>query len=115
MIIEGKYMKYLICLVALISCGVHAESISYQAGKAVGSFAAGVGAASSEQVMRSVQNLQPEWITIQPKTKQVCLKESQGELNKIYMRCRNGWQEYVRFDEQGRKVVLSERAIPSYP
>ena len=89
------------------------ENLAREAGRAVRQFGAGVGEAVGHGVSRSIRDLQPHWITIEPRPKKVCLSESGGELNRTYMRCRNGRQEYVRFDAQGNKRVLSERPIPA--
>lgn len=99
----------------MLSSIAWAESVLHQAGKSVGDFAAGLGASVSSGMQKSMQSNDPQWITIAPKPKEACLKESGGTLNQVYMRCRNGRQEYVRFDANGQKVVLSERAIPAYP
>lgn len=98
-----------------VSPPVLADSILHQAGKSVGEFASGVGDSVTENMRKNMQANEPQWITIAPKTKEACLKESAGTLNQVYMRCRNGRQEYVRFNSNGEKVVLSERAIPAYP
>lgn len=116
---QGKNMKRWHVMALLVSLGmttpVLAESILHQAGKSVGEFASGVGNSVTDNMRKNMQANEPQWITIAPKSKEVCLKESSGTLNQVYMRCRNGWQEYVRFDANGQKVVLSERAIPAYP
>ena len=64
-------------------------------------------------VVKSVEALQHHWETIPPKSKEECLKESNSEINNMYARCRNGWQEFVRIDTNGRRLVTSERPIPA--
>jgi hypothetical protein len=91
-----------------------AESILHQAGKSVGEFTSSVGSSVTDNMRKTMQANELQWITIEPKSKETCLKESGGTLDHTYMRCRNGRQEYVRFDANGQKVVLSERAIPAY-
>lgn len=109
-------MRLLVLAAGLsLSMPVLAESVLQQAGKSVGDFAAGVGESVSGGIRKNMQSNEPQWITVEPKSREACLKESGGTLNQVYMRCRNGRQEYVRFDGNGQKVVLSERAIPAYP
>lgn len=74
-------------------------------GRAVGSF--GRGAAES------ISEVQPSWVTIQPRSRDDCIEESGGEINNVYVRCRNGRQEYTRVDSRGRRFVLRERPIPT--
>ncbi|WP_333857171.1 hypothetical protein [Denitromonas sp.] len=97
-------------LLAVLSAGASAESVLHAAGKALGQISTGV----AEGITQPMRDAQPEWITIAPKSKQECIAESGGELNTIYMRCRNGRQEYVRHDADGQKRVLSERPIPQH-
>lgn len=99
---------FLFLLTASLSGLACAQSVTHQAGKAVGEFGAGVSAG----VAQGMSSLQPQWITIQPRSKQECIAESGGVLNTTYARCRNGRQELVRFDANGNKIVLSERSIP---
>jgi len=89
-----------------------ADNLAREAGRTVGEFGAGVGEAVGRGVARSIQDMQPHWVTVEPRPKSECLAEAGGELNRTYMRCRNGRQEYVRLDAQGNKRVLSERPIP---
>ena len=101
------------CLVVLSVPTVgFAESVAHGAGKAVGEFGAGVGEAVANGVSKGLASMQPQWITIAPRSKDECLAESGGVLNKMYMRCRDGRQEYVRYDANGNKIVLNERPIP---
>jgi len=99
-------------LTALISVAcvapAHAQSVAREAGRMAGEFGAGVG----DSVAASMAERQPQWITIEPESKEACMAASGGVINPVYMRCRNGRQEYVRFDAQGNKVVLQERPIP---
>lgn len=97
-------------LLAVLSANIMAESVFHAAGKALGQISTGV----AEGVTQPLRDAQPEWVTIAPKSKKACIAESGGELNTLYMRCRNGRQEYVRHDANGRKHVLSERPIPQH-
>lgn len=91
---------------------VGAQSSARQAGKAAGEFGAGVGEAFGEGVAQGMAPLQPEWVTVPPRTKEECLAESGGVVNPVFVRCRNGRQEYVRTDRQGNRSILRERPIP---
>lgn len=105
----------LFLVIAVLSATCHptfAESPARSAGRAVGQFGAGVGEAVGGGVSEGVIAIQPEWITVPPRGKDECLAESGGVVNPTFMRCRNGRQEYVRFDSKGNKKVLSERPIP---
>lgn len=96
-------MLYPLCLLFLASAS-DAQGLSRYAGREAGQFGKGV--------VETIQTLQPEWETIQPRGKEECLRESGGVLDNRYMRCRNGRQEWVRYDVDGRRKVLQERAIP---
>lgn len=89
-----------------------ADTSARAAGKAVGEFGAGVGEAVGEGLTKGLSQMQPQWITVQPRSKEECLTESGGVVNPVFVRCRNGRQEFVRFDASGNKIVLSERSIP---
>lgn len=110
-----KTMRFSISILsfALFTSPVLAETTARQAGRAVGEFGAGVGEAVGQGVARSLAPLQPEWITVAPRSKEECIAESHGVLDATYMRCGNGRQEFIRFDPQGRKQVLGEHAIPN--
>lgn len=101
-------------VLAMFAPAMHAQSAAREAGKAVGQFGAGVGEAVTQPMREQVQSMQPEWITIAPRSKAECMAESGGVVNTTFMRCRNGWQEYVRHDAAGNKKVISERAIPQH-
>lgn len=101
-----------VAILALVPAPTFGQSPARSAGRAVGEFGAGVGEVVGEGMTRSISSLQPEWVTVAPRSKEECIAESKGVLDATYMRCRNGRQEHVRFDEQGRKRVLSERPIP---
>lgn len=88
----------------------HADSIVQSIGNAIGEFGAGVGSG----VGNAITSQQPQWITINPRPKKECIAEAGGVINAVYMRCRNGRQELVRFDENRNKVVLNERSIPMH-
>lgn len=99
-------MRLLYLLVCLIFVSVvYAQSISHELGKEAGRFGKGVA--------QSVIDLQPHWETIEPRSKEECLKESGGVLDNRFVRCRNGRQEWVRYDTEGRRKVLQVRAIPN--
>lgn len=99
-------MRLLYLLVCLICASVvHAQSISQELGKEAGRFGKGVA--------QSIMDLQPHWETIEPRSKEECLKESGGVLDNRFVRCRNGRQEWVRYDTEGRRKVLQVRAIPN--
>tara|TARA_B100002049_G_scaffold224174_1_gene195290 strand:- start:741 stop:1007 length:267 start_codon:yes stop_codon:yes gene_type:complete len=55
-------------------------------GRAFGNFGAGVGQAA----VAPLQNSQPQWITIAPRSKEACFKESNGVINSTFVRCRRG-------------------------
>lgn len=63
-------------------------------------------------LLLSSHDLQPYWVTVEPKTKTECLSVSRGELNPAYVRCISGYQQHVQKDSQGNIRVLSERPIP---
>lgn len=96
----------------LVATSVHAQSEARRAGKAVGEFSAGFGEAVGDGIQRGFEDLQPEWVTVAPRTRAECLKVTGGVVNPQFVRCRNGWQEYVQYTASGRKRVLQERAIP---
>ncbi|HKY22033.1 MAG TPA: hypothetical protein VJM31_12520 [Vicinamibacterales bacterium] len=95
-----------------VSAAALAQSPARQAGKAAGEFGAGVGEAFGEGVTQGMSHLQPEWITVPPRSKEECMAESGGVVNPVFVRCRNGRQEYVKTDRQGNRSVLRERPIP---
>ena len=109
-------MRRLCLLIIGLSCSVpattYAQSAARQAGKAAGEFGAGVGEAIGEGIYQGMAPLQPEWVTVPPRSKEECLAESGGVVNPVFVRCRNGRQEYVRTDRQGNRSVLRERPIP---
>ena len=82
-----------------------ADRVLRNLGRNTGSYGVGVSDA--------IHAAQPSWVTVAPRSKEDCLKESGGELNNFYVRCRNGRQEYVRTDSLGNRRVLSERPIPA--
>lgn len=100
--------------VELVSGGVNTENeqggMAHGVSNVFGKFGAGVGAGLTNTIALQ----QPSWITINPKSKKECFAESGKVLNAIYMRCRNGRQEFVRFDATGKKIVLNERPIPMH-
>jgi len=102
----------MVAVALLTSNPAWADSSARSAGKAVGEFGAGVGEAVGEGLTKGLSQMQPQWITVQPRSKDECLAESGGVVNPVFVRCRNGRQEFVRFDASGNKIVLSERSIP---
>lgn len=102
------YVKqlFVICALASTTCAVSAD-VAREAGRAAGRFGAGMAESINEAT-------QAQWITIEPRSREECLAESGGVLNNMFVRCRNGRQELVRFDSKGNKVVLSERPIPTH-
>jgi len=103
--------KLVIAYVLLLSPTLGlADSIARSIGNVFGEFGAGVGTGLTNPIAAQ----QPQWITISPKSKEECFAESGKVLNAVYMRCRNGRQEFVRFDATGKKIVLNERPIPMH-
>ncbi len=109
--IKNLVIVYFLLLLPTIS---HADSVARSIGNAIGEFGAGVGEVVGAGLGKSVSSQQPQWITITPRSKEDCFAESGKVINAVYMRCRNGRQEFVRFDANGKKIVLSERPIPLY-
>jgi len=97
-------LRLYVIVMLLASNMAGAQGITQEAGREVGRFGKGVA--------ESILSLQPSWETIQPKSKEECLRESGGVLDNRFMRCRNGRQEWVRYDPDGRRKVLNERPIP---
>ncbi len=102
-----------VCMIFGLPASALGDSLARNAGKVIGEFGAGIGEQVGQSLTKSMASMQPEWITIMPRSKEECLVEAGGELNAIFMRCRNGRQEYVRYDANGKKMVLNERSIPS--
>lgn len=93
-------------LVLALSVGqAVAQGTVNQAGRVLGDFSSGVTNGITE-------NLQSEWITVAPRSKDECMAESGGVVNPVFMRCRNGRQEQVRTDSRGNRKVIRERPIP---
>ena len=111
---RGEILKYRILLGLAIFASAttcaHAEGVANTVGRVFGSFGAGVGQAATQPLRDS----QPQWITIEPRSKEDCLAESHGVINSTYVRCWRGRQELTRFDAAGNRVVLSERGIPEW-
>lgn len=63
-------------------------------------------------IVESMRSMQTQWETIQPRSKEECLRESGGVLDNRFVRCRNGRQELVRYSQDGRREVVQERPIP---
>lgn len=99
------YALLVVLVLSATATAAHAESITHYLGRVIGNFGAGVG----EGTMQPLVESQPRWITVEPRSKHECLVLTHQVLNRTYLRCRRGWQEYVRYDATGQKVVLSER------
>lgn len=67
------------------------------------------------QQIKTIQEQQPVhvWRTVRGRSSDTCLAESHGTFDNAYVRCREGWQEYVRVYQNGREQVIRERAIGS--
>lgn len=96
-------------LSVLFGCS-ETQQATNEAARHVGRAAGKVGAGVAE----TAAEFAPRWETIPPRSKEECIKESGGELNNFYARCRNGYQEQVRMDAAGRRHVLRERSIPTH-
>ncbi len=93
----------IVCLV--FSSIAYAQSdVVRGAGRLAGQFGVGV--------IDTIRDNQPQWETIPAKTKDECLKASNGVLNNEFVRCRNGRQEYVQYNSKNERMVLRERPIP---
>lgn len=103
---------FLLAFACVLVPGMLNAQVARSTGKAVGEFGAGVGEAVGEGVTRGMSGLQSQWITIPPRSKDECLSETGGVVNPVFVRCRNGRQESVRYDANGVKIVLRERPIP---
>lgn len=79
------------------------------AGQALGSFGAGVANVITKQMWDS----QPHWVTVEPKSKDECMKASHGTIDSGFMRCRNGYQAQVIVTSSGEIHVIQERKIPN--
>ncbi len=100
------------CCRSLLSIyeGILTVGLVQSIGNILGEFSTGVGAGATKAIVAQ----QAQWITIAARPKAVCIAESGNVINTVYVRCRNGRQEFVRFDANGQKIVLSERPIPLY-
>ena len=102
-----------ISVVSQSAVPVFAQGAARDAGRAVGEFGAGDGEVVGEGVMRGATGSQPQWITVKPRSKDECRVESGGVVDPTFMRCRNGYQEYVQVGRDGTRKVLRERPIPT--
>ena len=111
-IMKRKIQNIFIAYVLLSASSIaHAEgSLLKELGSLIGNLGTGVG----EEIGNSMAKQQPQWITIEPGSKEECIAKAGGVLNNTYMRCRNGRQEQVRIGADGKKVVLNERPIPTH-
>lgn len=66
----------------------------------------------TDRIEAMAERLTPQWETIQPRSKEDCIRESGGVLNNAFVRCRNGRQESVTYDRAGRRKIHQERPIP---
>lgn len=97
-----------ILMTAVVELASAEETLSRQAGKSVGEFGVGVGQAIGSGL---ADGMHLEWETVAPRSKEQCLLESGGVVNPVFVRCRNGRQEQVRYSN-GRRIVVRERPIP---
>jgi hypothetical protein len=104
--------KFCALLLPLLAGYVHADSLPREAGRALGEFSMGASESITKPMFDSIKDGSPHWVTVQPRTKAECLKESNGELNPVYVRCFNGMQQLVTTDSKGNQHVLQERKIP---
>ena len=105
-------IKNLVIIYVLLSTPslCHADSIAQSIGNPIGEFSTGVG----PDVGNVIASQQPQWIIINQRPKKECIAEAGGVINTTYVRCRNGRQEFVRFDENHNKIALQERSIPMH-
>lgn len=86
------------------------DSTARKAGRAYGEFSRGVG----EAIMAPMADSMPRHVieNVEPQPKDVCMKESNGVIDKKFMRCRNGAQLtwYVRSD--GSRELVREKPLP---
>lgn len=104
-------MKSLVLLAAVAmsaSASAQGPNMANKAAEAVG----GVIGSGVHGAFDVVRDGQPRWVTVPGRPLKECMAESGGVINKGVMRCRDGWQEYVRIDTRGQRQVLSERQIP---
>ena len=113
------YRLLLLMPLLLIACqegeeATLARAAGHQIGQQAGQFGAAFGEADMAPIKQGMIDNQPSWETVSPRSKEECLGETDGVLNETFLRCRNGWQEYVRVDSTGNRKVLQERPIPSH-
>jgi hypothetical protein len=104
---------FLFIITSTAIAGSPINEASRGAGQALGNFGAGVGDAIGDSMQESIKRNTPHWITIAPRTKEDCFKETGGIVNKTFMRCRNGYQQSVYTLSTGEIRVLQERPIPA--
>lgn len=91
------------CLVFTSSAFAQSD-VARGVGRVAGQFGLGV--------TDAIRDTQPHWETVPAKSKEECLKESNGVLDNSFVRCRNGRQEYVQYSSRNERMVLRERPIP---
>lgn len=69
------------------------------------SLAERLGQALSAPLTETMQAGIPRWEVIKPRP---------GTLDDDYKRCRFGYEEYVRYDAQGQRIVLNSRPLTRY-
>ena len=57
---------------------------------------------------------QPLKLCRKARPRKECLAAANGTLDDDYKRCRFGYEEYVRYDSQGHRIVLNSRALTRY-
>lgn len=78
------------------------------------SLAERLGQALSAPLTETMQAGIPRWEVIKPRPRTECLAAAQGTLDDDYKRCRFGYEEYVRYDAQGHRIVLNSRPLTRY-
>ncbi|WP_146680351.1 hypothetical protein [Oceanococcus atlanticus] len=78
------------------------------------SFVEKLGRAFSAPLTDTMQAGIPRWEAFKPRPRKECLAAANGTLDDDYKRCRFGYEEYVRYDSQGHRIVLNSRALTRY-
>lgn len=65
-------------LLLIVPMFAQADAVSRKAGRAVGEFGAGVAEVLGEGLNQGISSIQPQWITIAPRSKDECFAESGG-------------------------------------
>ena len=98
-------MKFVAIACLMLSSTAFAQpDVVRSVGRLAGQFGVGV--------TDTIRDSQPQWETIRPKSKDECLKASDGVFDNAFVRCRNGRQEQVQYNSKNERMVLRERPIP---